>query len=342
MKKLLRIVALVLVLLLAAPLTLASGSGGDGLAAAIAAQERHTPGLFQNPEVVGTGVGLAADGSAVIQVLAASAAVHNVPRTLDGIAVTVEVTGRFYAVHHREGHTGGPTAAGGRIDTKSHFARPVPIGVSTGNALECAAGTIGGRVKDGAGNVYALSNNHVYARQNSAAIGEEVLQPGRYDTNCVYDANNHLGNLSAFVPILFGGADNHVDAAIASSTTALLGNSTPSNGYGTPKSTAVTAFVGQRVQKYGRTSSLTKGQVTAINLIVNVGYSGGTARFVDQIRVDANKPFLKSGDSGSLLVSEPGADPVGLLFAATIDGKIAIANKIGRVLNAFGVTVDGS
>ncbi len=46
--------------------------------------------------------------------------------------------------------------------------------------------------------------------------------------------------------------------------------------------------------------------------------------------------------SGSLLVTNPGASPVGLLFAGNQNGSFAVANRIQDVLSAFGVTGDGS
>ena len=105
---------------------------------------------------------------------------------------------------------------------------------------------------------------------------------------------------------------------------------------------AVAAAPGLPVQKYGRTSALTAGTVTAVNGIVNVYYGTGTARFVDQVFVESQKPFLKSGDSGSLLVTrDAAASPVGLLFASGSSGKFAIANRIDLVLGRFGVEVDG-
>ena len=72
--------------------------------------------------------------------------------------------------------------------------------------------------------------------------------------------------------------------------------------------------------------------------------NNGTARFVDQILVDGDKGgFLNSGDSGSVLAEHGSLSlrPVGLLFASGRGGKIAIANRIDLVLNAFGVTIDG-
>jgi hypothetical protein len=95
------------------------------------------------------------------------------------------------------------------------------------------------------------------------------------------------------------------------------------------------------VQKYGRTTALTKGTVVGINATVDVGYSSGTARFVNQIVVYSSKPFIKPGDSGSLLVTYPAVNPVGLLFAGNASGQYAIANQINDVLGNFGVTIDG-
>jgi PKD repeat protein len=102
----------------------------------------------------------------------------------------------------------------------------------------------------------------------------------------------------------------------------------------------VGASLGLNVQKYGRTTALTKGTVTDINATVDVGYDAGTARFVDQIIV-SGRSFLKAGDSGSLLVTDPGRNPVGLLFAGPRNGRYGIANRIDLVLSAFNVTVDG-
>ena len=143
------------------------------------------------------------------------------------------------------------------------------------------------------------------------------------------------------MPIDFSGADNVIDAAIALSDTTSLGNATPSNGYGKPMSATVAAALGEAVQKYGRTTALTKGTIAGVNVTVNVGYTTGTARFVEQILVTARKAFIKAGDSGSLLVTDPGRNPVGLLFAGDASGRYAFANPIGPVLKRFGVRIDG-
>jgi hypothetical protein len=315
------------------------------LAGAVDIQERHHKSLRTIPNVVGTAVGVSEDGKPVIKVYTKSPGVMAIPTSLDGFRVEVEETGEFQAL---AGQFGGQQYDSDktrvrRVNPATLFTRPVPIGVSTGNEGECSAGTIGARVKNANGNVFALSNNHVYALENAAAPNSAVLQPGLYDTNCTFNPANVIGTLSSFVPIVFStSADNPVDAAIAASDISLLGKATPSNGYGPPRSATVSAFVGQRVKKYGRTTSQTSGQVLGINAIVIVGYGSGTAQFVDQIIVRSSRAFILPGDSGSLLVTAQSNNPVGLLFAGNGNGKIAIANRIDAVLNAFSVTIDGN
>lgn len=41
-------------------------------------------------------------------------------------------------------------------------------------------------------------------------------------------------------------------------------------------------------------------------------------------------------------MTDPGTNPVGLLFAGDSSGKTAIANPIDAVLSAFGITIDGN
>jgi hypothetical protein len=339
-------------LALAAVLLLAAASGQpaaagdqDSLARVVAVQERHTDRLLARAGVVGTAVGGDA-GAPVVRVFTARRGV-SVTSELDGVPVLKTVTGPITAAHHRAGHSGGPGGGeGGGSSEPSRTAtwpRPVPIGISTGRADECAAGTIGARVKRGS-TIYALSNNHVYAKEaTQPGLTGTVLQPGRYDLNCAQATGaHHLGTLTDYVPLSFGsGSENRVDAAIAATDPNTLRNATPSDGYGTPRTQTVAVSLGQRVQKYGRTTGLTRGQVQGINAAVNVGYSSGTARFVDQVVVYGDRPgFLRSGDSGSLLVTD-GLNPAGLLFASDSSGRWAFANPIGDVLGSLNVTVDG-
>jgi hypothetical protein len=303
-----------------------------GIERAMAVQEEHTARLLALADVVGTATGLGPDGTPVVMVLTERPGVPGIPPGLDGVPVVVEVTGAIRALKR-------PSPE--KIDPTSRFPRPVPIGVSTGNEGECSSGTIGCRVTKGK-DVYALSNNHVYALENKGRTGSDILQPGRYDTNCAVDPQNVIGTLADFAEIVFStSASNRIDAAIALSSEDKLGKATPSNGYGTPASAVQLAALGLKVQKYGRTTALTKGQVTMVNATVLVGYGSGTAQFVDQVIVEARRAFVKAGDSGSLVVTDPECKPVGLLFAGNPSGNLAVANRIELVLDRFGVNVDG-
>jgi hypothetical protein len=319
-----------------APAGLPFNEEHPGVRTAMAVQERHTPWLMDLPEVVGTATGVSETGEpAVLVFLKAMPPRGLLPGLLDGVPVVATVSGEFRALAPPTGSAAG----GGGFKTTSKLLMPVPIGVSTGNENECSAGTIGARVKDDR-TTYALSNNHVYARENDASVGESVLQPGLYDTKpkCVNRNVNTLGSLTSYVPLKFDGTSNTIDAAIAATTVYILDNRTPPDGYGIPNSTAVAAEVGMSVQKYGRTTKLTVGTIYAINAIVNVAYSSGTARFVNQIVITPGG-FSRAGDSGSLIVTYSGKNPVGLLFAGS--STYTIANRIGDVLGAYNVSIDG-
>lgn len=350
--KLLLVVVVVFSFLAFSGVLLAQGNSNNGLARAIEVQERNTERLMAIDGVVGTAVGLNPSGHFAVDVLLERPGVGGIPQQLEGVSVHPLVTGKIYAVPKPDspghGKPGGnkPGGGGGSLSPTDRWPRPVPIGVSTGNAGECSAGTISCRVV-GNGKVYALSNNHVYALENTAQVGSEVLQPGLYDTQCVYDPANHLGTLSAYMPIDFSeGGQNVVDAAIAEVDSADLASDTPPDGYGTPNSATIAESdleIGQAVQKYGRTTSLTKGTVVGLNATINVGYSSGTAVFVEQVIVRSNRgAFIKPGDSGSLLVTDDSSNsPVGLLFAGDNSGKYGIANPIDAVLSELGVAIDG-
>lgn len=304
-----------------------------------AVQDKHTVKLLMMKGVVGTAIGRDHEDQPDIKIFVENEGVTGLPNILDDVSVEVMVTGRFYAL---KSGIKPPTP----IDPTDWFKRPVPIGVSTGHPL-ITAGTIGCRVKDSSGNFYALSNNHVFANENNALIGDKILQPGPIDGGRA--PKDSIGTLYKFVPITFFVGNwwesevNYVDAAIALCKKTKLGNGTPSNGYGIPKSETVKVSSGMPVQKYGRTTGLTTGNVGAYDGYIRVEYGTRSAMFRNQIVISPGS-FCDYGDSGSLVVTmSPNASennkPVGIIFAR--NNTYAIANPIDAVLDSFGVTIDG-
>jgi hypothetical protein len=271
-----------------------------------------------------------------VRVLLSRPDVAGLPGFVDEIPVTQTVTGLLVA--HSD-----PTL---RV-------RPAPLGYSVGHPL-ITAGTIGARVvKTGTGQLLLLSNNHVLANSNDASIGDATFQPGPFDGGTAAD---QVGTVYAFRTINFSGGNNTIDAAITLTTSTQTGFATPADdGYGAPSKTIandgnndgvfdnVAGLLGTTVKKYGRTTKLTHAAITGINATVSICYEVvfifcvKSATYVDQLFIDASG-FSGGGDSGSLIVTETGANPVGLLFAGS--STQTIANRIDLVLNYFGVKVD--
>jgi len=328
-----------LLLALAADLLLYAGSHGPwdyssaSFQAALSLQEQVTDDWLSRQGVVGTAIGVDGSGHAVLKVYLSTPGIAAFPKFVSGVEVIPEVTGRFTAL----------PAGDAAVDPTRAFARPVPIGVSSGHG-QVTAGTLGARVT-GSGQTFALSNNHVYAANNVGKQGDNLLQPGVVDGG--RDPDDIIGTLHDYEPIHFCRMlicePNRIDAAIALTTADDVSAETPEGGYGAPRSGPVDAKLGQSVQKYGRTTGHTVGQISGINATIDVGYSAGTARFTDQIVITGNG-FSAGGDSGSLIVTKGSLlgdrRPVGLLFAGT--ATTTLANPIGLVLDRFDITIDGN
>ena len=306
---------------------------------AVAALRRHSDALLASPGIVGTAVTHLPDGRSAVLLLLERSDVAGLPQAVDGVPVTTRVTGRIMA-----------------FSDPTKRARPAPPGFSVGHPA-ITAGTIGARVRDALGRVYILSNNHVLANSNNATLGDPEYQPGPYDGGTIAD---QIATLTDFQTITFGSSgSNTIDAAIALSTPTVLDNATPTDdAYGMPNATIFddtnhdgqfddpNALLGLNVQKYGRTTKLTHGQITGINATITVCYEVSgfdcikSARYVDQLIISPST-FSGGGDSGSLIVTDDGnLNPVGLLFAGS--STVTIANRIDLVLARFGVTIDGS
>jgi hypothetical protein len=230
----------------------------------------------------------------------------------------------------------------------AHFPPPVPLGTTGGNALDssvsggltyCCGGTIGSLVSRG-GKLFILSNNHVMARSDLAAIGEDIIQPGLVENNCSAAGTVTAATLSQFFHLENDPRPN-ADAALAEivpgaveplGTIVQLGGTAvggqPTDGTPNP-GLGVAPTIGRRVAKSGAATGLTCGTILSIAAAVNVEYQKGcntgstyVCDFTDLIAV-ADAGFSAHGDSGSLIVTQDTADPVGLLFAGTSTDTIA-------------------
>ena len=296
---------------------------GAALRAAVAAQSSLDPWLAR-PGVVGTGVTLDPRGEPVLVVLLEKAGAVDVPKWAGSVPVQAEPLGGIDAYALTDRH------------------RPVPIGVSAGNANECLPGTIGAILERG-GERFLLSANHVFARQNQAALGEIIVQPSLPDADPACGPappSLAVGRLADFEPVVYDGrTPNRMDAAIARVTTDESTCSTLPDFYGLLSSQVADPAAGLGVLKVGRTTGLTRGAIKAIHVKVKVRFPAGTALFVDQILT--SKAFGAFGDSGALLVTDDGtARPVGMIIGGSPNGA-AIASPIGPILERFGATVCG-
>lgn len=211
---------------------------------------------------------------------------------------------------------------------------PVPCGVSVGH-YNITAGTLGCLIDTPSGRCL-LSNNHVLADTNAGNQGDQILQPGPTDADPA-NPSRAIASLTDYEPLKLGGAVNHIDAAIAllDEPAAVTPDIMTIGHHANPP---VAAFLNQSVAKHGRTTGLTFGTVDDISFDGNVGFNGQYAYFEDQIAIVGNfGPFSESGDSGSLVLDNPGSHPIGLLFAG--DDVHTLANPIQAVLNRFGATI---
>lgn len=239
-------------------------------------------------------------------------------------------------------------------DHQAHQVRPIQLGTSGGNIYDsskfyCCGGTLGALVEDDNGVKYILSNNHVLARLNNGEINEEIIQPGLVDQSpiCEMDYNDAVANLSHYIEISFKKrTPNTVDAAIAEVVDGKVNTSGYILGIGEVNASTVEPAVDMEVKKSGRTTGLTYGNITAIDVTATVGYNRECgigfrkAIFTNQIMLGPAS-FSGGGDSGSLIVENRTHYPraVGLLFAGS--DTHTLANPIDAVLFELEVSMVG-
>jgi len=218
------------------------------------------------------------------------------------------------------------------------------IGYSVGH-FEITAATIGAFVRPRQGGPAAiLSNNHVLANENRGRRGDNILQPGQYDSG--KNPKDAVATLTKSVRLRRAGV-NFVDAATATVNEGVEIDNVTLPRIGTLKGVSTEPASEQmQVRKTGRTTGATRGRVTAFELDrVMVDYDVGTLRFDNQLEIEGDTgPFSSGGDSGSLIVNSNNL-AVALLFAGSDQGGVhgygtTYANPIETVLDALRVDLD--
>ena len=301
---------------------------------------------------------------------------------------TVQATGATYVVATVNGspsRTYGVllvNTAGVESNPASHQAQPqaaIALGSSGGNntdydtrasqIVDCCSGTLGALVEDAGKRQYLLSNNHVLAKSDHASVGDTIIQPGLIDNNCTPYGESAgvqpVAQLTGWLPL--NAKQTNADAAIArvfsrsvdasGSILELGGRQADGTLAAAPPGISSTggrgenAWLEMKVAKSGRTTGLTCGGVSAVDLDVRVDYFLDCAEtspylsktFTHQLGLSGNQ-FSDAGDSGALVVDTANAEPVGLYFAGGTDiagVSQGVANPATDVLNELSAQVGG-
>jgi len=301
----------------------AGAVGGAAIAAVARQLERRTP-LIQD-----CAIGVISDGRREYRIavrvrskgMIASSEVELIRSRARG-EIEVRATGRVR-----------PQVA--RFPRRRH--RPPIAGTSVGH-FNVTAGTLGyfARRDHLLG---FISNNHVLANSNSASLGDAILQPGAVDGGA--RPHDEIGSLRYFVPIQSD--SNLVDCAFAAFDSDDIPSDILLPKIGKVKGINEELSKGMKVSKFGRTTGLTHGRITAFELDnFPVDFEElGEIRFDEQIEIEGAgpAPFSRPGDSGSLVV-DARRRAIGLLFAggdsAGKNGKgLTYACPISAVLQAL-------
>jgi hypothetical protein len=245
------------------------------------------------------------------------------PEEIDGFRTQVVETGLFYA------NTGG-----GSLQAR---ARPAHPGCSVGFKLTGArakvktAGSLGCLVTK-RGDLFILSANHVLADENRLKKGSGIFQPGLRDGG---GAADRIATLAEFVPLVTTGVA--ADCAIAKVDDKALVDAAFPRPIGRLKSAVpIAAKEAMRVEKIGRTTNHTTGQIIDVMADVRVSYDIGSVLLQDQILIEGDDgAFSDAGDSGAVIVDRRSKRATGLLCGASLQG-VTIANHLEVVLAATG------
>jgi hypothetical protein len=227
------------------------------------------------------------------------------------------------------------SAANGAVKPKiAGRCRPLHVGASVAHYANRGAGSLGAFVGLPDGTVGILSCTHVLARRprGNVNLGDPIRQPGPPDPAT---ATDRVGRLTNFGTLIAEQREN-LDAAVAriDESYTFIGNRVPdldcvparyrNRPFGLPLSPADAPLQdGSPLVKIGRSTGFTDGAVISglafANFTAKFAGNGATYVFngVHEVLWDPGKPpFTAPGDSGSMLLMEPGLRPIGIHFCA--------------------------
>lgn len=216
------------------------------------------------------------------------------------------------------------------------------MGASVAHFL-CSPGTLGFFARKSSDKSIGLvSNNHVIAAEDEGQEGDEILQ---------LPPTGRAERPRDVIALLAGGYPRlkqtkaQVDCAFARLVEGKKYDAESLEAGLKLSPQIADPNTHPQVSKFGRTTGLTHGRVSAFELDPQINYTFGKIRLGGQIEVEptGDRPFACGGDSGSLVFTRDGCHPVGLLCAASVAGGpsgfgLAYANPIDVVLSSLGVT----
>ena len=217
------------------------------------------------------------------------------------------------------------------------------------------AGTFGLIVRDQAGHLYGMTNNHVAGACNHAMPGLPILAPGPLDANEDACDPFTIGRHHRLLPINDGIPENiaidvNWDVSIFRLTDPDRVTSMQGTAFDTPHA-VVSPVPSMRVQKVGRTTGLTSGTIVAqsaspVPVQYQVSEYGVRKNvFFETVYIvqgDNGLPFSRPGDSGSLVVADDGqgnAHAVGLVFAGNEQRGLSFILPLPEIMQKLSVEI---
>jgi len=266
----------------------------------------------EHPLVTGVGIAVSPHkgGTSIHHVVLFAEAVSDAE--LQHVHDSARRIAKRHKVRHVVMRTGVSGALAGRGPSIS------PLAPDTQNVPPALAGTLGAVT---AADEYVLSCNHVLAFNGRVLPDAEIVSPATLDQTVA--TPDRIATRSYFVELkpaawpIYDSPANTVDCALAKMTP-VKADKTHKKGLREARpATAIEPGKKLRVQKTGSSTGTTTGTVCFWHWEGYIDHSFGTFYFEDLIGIlgDGPSPFAAPGDSGSIVDTEQGAKPLGLVMA---------------------------